>query len=405
MNPTDALSICMFTNLYRPVVSGSSTQTEILARELVNRGHEVVVITAKVLDSADYEQVDGVHIYRLPAYRLPQIPIGFNYPWLSFTFTPGNLKRIKTILIRHHAQVLHLHNYMFDLAFSAVLMRRWTKKPLFVTIHTYFRHPSPFYNLFFLPIDRIVLKNLVIRQADCVVCPDYNVKEYVNDVFGKVNNALIPYGITLPKSEQGLAETLREKYHLQGKRVVLSLGHVHALRTRKDLVEAMPYILKEFPNTILLIVGTVASDVPSSLAEQLHVSDSIIFTGPVPHSHIPAYLELSDLEAHWLNEKESSKTSLGIASLETMLAGKVVLAAANLDTYGPGVLKSGENIIVVEPNQPAQLAQTVIGLLKDARRREEIGGNARRTIIEHFSWDSICAQTVEAYRKEMKLNG
>jgi glycosyltransferase involved in cell wall biosynthesis len=291
---------------------------------------------------------------------------------------------------------------MFDLAFSAVLMRWLTKKLLFVTIHTYFRHPSPFYNLFFLPVDRIVLKNLVIRRADCVVCPDYNVREYVGEVFGDVNSALIPYGITLPENESELTETLRDKYGLQGKRVILSLGHVHALRTRKDLVEAMPYILKEFPSAVLLIVGTVSSEIPSSLAEKLNIRDSVVFAGPVSHFHIPAFLELCDLEAHWLNEKEPSKTSLGIASLETMLAGKVVLAAANPETYGPGILKSGENIIMVEPDQPALLAQTIIALLKDARRCQEIGRTAKQTIVEHFSWDSICTQTVEAYRKALK---
>ena len=96
--PTDALNVCMFTNLYRPVVSGSSTQTEALARELVKRGHQVVVITAKVLGGPDYEQTESGHIYRLPAYRLPKIPIGFNYPWLSFTFTPTSRWYLKPVL-------------------------------------------------------------------------------------------------------------------------------------------------------------------------------------------------------------------------------------------------------------------------------------------------------------------
>ena len=191
-NPTDALNVCMFTNLYRPVVSGSSTQTETLARELIKRGHQVVVITAKVLGGADYEQTESGHVYRLPAYRLPKIPIGFNYPWLSFTFTPGNIKRIKAILDRHHSQVLHLHNYMFDLAFSAVLMRWLTKKPLFVTIHTYFRHPSPFYNLFFLPVDRIVLKNLVIRRQTVWFARITMSGNTCGDVFGHVNECADP---------------------------------------------------------------------------------------------------------------------------------------------------------------------------------------------------------------------
>ena len=128
------LKVCMFSNLFPPVVSGSSTQSSTLARELVKRGHEVVVITAHVdSNTPAYEHLDGVHIYRLPALRLPRLPIALNFPWLSVTFTPGNQRRIAAILDRHQPDVLHLHNHMFDLAFSAVRMHRRFKKPLVVT--------------------------------------------------------------------------------------------------------------------------------------------------------------------------------------------------------------------------------------------------------------------------------
>ena len=43
-----AVRVCMFSNLFPPVPSGSSTQTAALSRELVGRGHQVDVITARV---------------------------------------------------------------------------------------------------------------------------------------------------------------------------------------------------------------------------------------------------------------------------------------------------------------------------------------------------------------------
>ncbi len=398
------LSICMFSNLYAPVVSGSSTQTAALARELVRRGHQVTVITAKIVPtSPDYEQVDGVHIYRLPAIRLPRLPIALNFPWLSYTFTTGNLRRIERIIKQHEVDILHCHNHMFDLALSAVLMQKKSGKPLFVTIHTVIKHARSLYNLLLYPADRLLLKHLVINQANVLICPDANIVEYVSEAFGRVKTALIPYGISLPEEAvtPEAIEQLRAKYQLHSKRVILSLGHVHEIRNRKDLIEAFPAVLQAYPDTILLIAGTVATDFPGLLARRLGVADRVIFTGPVPYAEVPALLALADLEAHWLNQDEPGKTSLGIASLEAMAAGKVILAVANENTYGPGVLRNGENMLVVEPHNPARLAQTLIELLGDETRRRVIGLAARQTLKTRFSWDQVCASTVEVYEREL----
>ena len=117
----DPISVCMFTNLYPPVVSGLSTQSAALAHELAHRGHPTTVITARVArERQEYEIVDGVHIYRLPALHLPQAAIALNFPWLSFTFTPANQRRIQKIINQLKPDIIHLHNHMFNLSFSTV---------------------------------------------------------------------------------------------------------------------------------------------------------------------------------------------------------------------------------------------------------------------------------------------
>ena len=57
------------------------------------------MITARLTkDSPEYERPGGVHVYRLPAWRLPKLPIALNFPWLNATFCPANLRRIDAIL-------------------------------------------------------------------------------------------------------------------------------------------------------------------------------------------------------------------------------------------------------------------------------------------------------------------
>lgn len=395
------LTVCMFSNLFAPVVSGSSTQAEGLSRELSKRGHQVIVITAQTPENHNnYEALEGVHIYRLPAIPLPRMRISFNFPWLSYTFTPGNLKRVHRILHKHQPDVLHLHNHMFDLAFIAVLMRRHIKKPLVVTIHTIVKHSLLRYNLLLAPFDRIILKNLVVQQAEVIINPDLNTQRYVVETFGRRDSVIVPYGITLPQvTADSTVEYIKSKYHLMGKQVILSLGHVHDIRNRTDLIEAMPYILRQVPNAVLLIVGSIATQEPIQRVKRLGLQDSVIFSDYVPHYQIPAFLELTDIEVHWLNQDSMENTSLGIASLEAMWAGKVVLAAANERTYGDGVLKNGENIILVAPGNSKKVAEIIVHLLENKEKRVTIGAKARQTIMKHFSWESVCTQTIQVYQE------
>jgi len=395
------LSVCMFSNLYPPVVSGSSTQLESLSRKLAAAGNEIAVITARIVkDSKEYEEVEGVHIYRLPAIQLPRLPISLNFPWMSYTFTPGNLRRIEEIFARHKPDIIHLHNHMFDLALSAVEMHRRTKKPLVVTIHTIVKHAQGVYNMLLYPADRILLKRLVINRASVLIAPDVIYENYARDVLGGKRIEVIPYGIYPPETARPeQVEELRTRYNLAGKRVILSLGHVHALRNRKDLVEAMPYVVEKFPDAVLLIVGTLGDELPVNLAKKLGIEKSVITTGARPHSEVPAFFALSDMECHWLNQDSPKNTSLGIASLEAMRAGKLILAAAYEGTYGPGVLRNGENIVLVEPGHPQELGRTLVGLLSDDAKREAIGRRAAQTIEEHCSWERVSSRTLETYRQ------
>jgi glycosyltransferase involved in cell wall biosynthesis len=401
-------TILMLSNLYPPVVSGSSTQTSSLTRELCKRGHKVVVVTARVDHASPaYEEKDGVIIHRLPAFRLPRLAVAFNFPWLNYTFTPSNLKRIQKIIDEHQPEVIHLHNHMFDLGLSAALLGKKNKIPLVVTLHTVIRHSSKFYNLFLLPIDRYILKSFVVDKTDQVLCPDVNIAQYAREIFKRKDPAIVPYGIDMhTQPDPEVIKDIRARLGLEGRKVILSLGHIHEIRNRKDIIMALPDVLKAFPNTVIVMVGALSTDSPVKIAGRLGVEHAIVFAGPAMHKDIPSFLAMADIEAHWLNQEYPEKTSLGIASLESMAYGKTVLAAANPNTYGVGILKHGENIIIVKPDQPGELAKTIIELLHDKSRCMAIGERARQTIIDHFSWDRVCEQTIQAYEAviEKKLS-
>jgi glycosyltransferase involved in cell wall biosynthesis len=80
-----------------------------------------------------------------------------------------------------------------------------------------------------------------------------------------------------------------------------------------------------------------------------------------------------------------------------MGAGKVVVGTADEDVYGKGVLNNDRNVILVNLASLDNLALRICSLLDDDQKRFAIGRQAQKTIVDHFSWDSVCQQTLAAY--------
>jgi glycosyltransferase involved in cell wall biosynthesis len=388
----------MFTNLYPPVFSGSSTQCAQLAEELARQGCKVVVITSRVdPESLSFEEHNGVTIYRLPCLRLPRLPIALNFPWLNFTFTMQNWKRVLEILREEGVDVLHVHNHMFDMAFHAVRAARLLKKPLALTIHTIIRHPHRFHDFILRLLDRTFLRRLIVRNADMVICPDSIIEAYAVQTLGARGTVLIPYGIhPPPEADPHRMMMLRKKLDAGEGPVIVSLGHLHEVRNRRELIMVLPCLLKTFPNLKVVIVGDVGTRSAHQLAEKLGVLKHLIFCGAVPHAEIQDYLGIADLEAHWFDRSHPHR-ALGIAAQEAMAAGMAVIGDADETIYGEGVLRNGENVILVDPADVEALTHQITQVLENDTKSRQIGENARATIQKHFAWNLIGGQTISAY--------
>jgi glycosyltransferase involved in cell wall biosynthesis len=392
-------AVCMLSNLYPPVPTGSATQSAALAEALAARGHEVVAITARTRDTdARYERRGGVHVYRLPCLRMPPNRLAIALPWVNVTASPGNVGRVLEIARRHDAAVLHAHNHMFDLALVGRLARERLGIPLVVTVHTIIAHPDRVAHAALAGIDGTVLRRLVIGPADAVIAPDVNVLAYVGARFGRGDAAVVPYGVAPHRPAPATAvEALRRAHGLVDRKVILSVGHVSALRHRLDLVRAMPAILRQVPEATLVVIGAVADARPVEAARQLGLGDAVQFLGALPHDEIAAWLTLASLESHWLNQDLPDRTSLGLATMEAMMAARCCVASVNPNTFGPGELRDGEHLVVPPRDDPERLAAVVAALLRDPARAAQIGDAARAAAERLFSWDEICRQTVGIY--------
>jgi len=174
----------------------------------------------------------------------------------------------------------------------------------------------------------------------------------------------------------------------------LLLGTVANLFPRKGyevMLRALPAIVRAAPTVHYVIVGCDDSgyaDRLKRLAHELKIADRVHIVGF--QDPVQPFLASLDLYVH-----PALMEGFGVAVVEAMAMGKAVVATT---TGGlPEVVAQGETGLLVPPGDVESLAATVVSLLQDQVRREQLGRNGSARAHEHFSLDAYVAQVEHLY--------
>jgi glycosyltransferase involved in cell wall biosynthesis len=80
-------------------------------------------------------------------------------------------------------------------------------------------------------------------------------------------------------------------------------------------------------------------------------------------------------------------------TLQAMSCGKPVILSDIKGLWTPGVLRNGENCLLVPPNDAAALGDAIARIRSDRELRERIGRAARETALEHYTLDRTANST------------
>lgn len=122
------------------------------------------------------------------------------------------------------------------------------------------------------------------------------------------------------------------------------------------------------------------------------LTDIVRFTGALPPAEVRAELTKADifcLPSHW--------EGLPLSLLEAMAAGAAVVATTVGDI--PEVLEHGEAGVLIEPRQPAQLADALGRLLDDPHERARLGTLARERARRDYDRATMTRRILEIYRE------
>ena len=189
-----------------------------------------------------------------------------------------------------------------------------------------------------------------------------------------------------PKIARG---DLIEKYRLDGRRVIVSVGRLVHRKGQDELVKAMPKILEQFPDAILLFVGEgPIKQMLFNSAKQLGVLPKVVFAGRVSHHDLPDYICLGEIFAMPVRSRFSGLEveGLGIVYLEASACGLPVIVG-NSGGAVDAVLDQKTGLLV-DGTKSDQIADAICELLANPERAKQMGADGRDWVINNWQLSS-----------------
>jgi glycosyltransferase involved in cell wall biosynthesis len=382
-----SMHIVFLCNEYPPATHGGiGSFTQTMAQALNTRGHMVTVIGFYEQPEDVRESDHGISIVRLAHTRLPGMGLVMNGWRLS-----RELERI------HSASRIDIVEGPEN---SLALVHGIPSAVKIIRMHG--GHHFFFTTLGKRPrLWRSWLEKRSVYRADYLCGVSQFVADTTRDLLklGARPIEVLPNAVSV-KQFRPRPDVAEERG------LIVFVGTLCEKKGVRQLVQAMPQIVKAVPGARLWLVGRDSIDLQTgaSFADQLRalipatLKDQIKFRGPVEHASLPELLARAEVLVY-----PSHMEAIGIALIEGLAMGKGLV----IGNAGPAkeVVEHGVSGLLCDPFSPASIADAVIALLKDPKLRRQMGEQARARAMELFSLEKVVQRNEAFYRQCLGRNG
>jgi glycosyltransferase involved in cell wall biosynthesis len=376
----------MLTAHFPPHIGGAEIQARSLAAALRAKGIDVFVLTQHFRNLKKRETIDGICIRRL------------------FVFGGGRLRSLVFMLSaflfllkkKKQYHIIHVH-LASSPALTAVIARQILRKKVMVKFAGAGK-TGDIASAQKTFIGKLKLK-ILRKYTDFFVCPSQEIqKELIDYKFPSTKIVTIPNGVDTKKFSP-VGETVRKKIKesltLPWDKLVTFAGRLEPGKGLEILLPAWQKVVTAYPDVHLLLLGEGSTgELLREKVSELGIERETSFPGAV--QNVNEYLRASDIFI-----LPSAAEGLSNALLEAMACGAPVIATHIGGTEE--VIRDGVNGLLVEPENPEDLARAILTLLKDKAHARRLGRNARKTIETGYSLDRISQRYIQLYSQLMKV--
>ena len=180
---------------------------------------------------------------------------------------------------------------------------------------------------------------------------------------------------------------LIEKYRLDNRQVIVSVGRLVHRKGQDKLIIAMAQVVKVFPRAILLIVGE--GPIRNMLQKLVHhhsLENNVIFTGRVQLVDLPKHIQLADVFAMPVRDRffGLEVEGLGIVYLEASACGVPVIVGNS--GGAPDAVIPDVTGLVVDGRNPDEIAAAIKKVLADPKLAQRYADAGREWIVNDWRW-------------------
>ena len=272
-------------------------------------------------------------------------------------------------------------------------MLRELRMPVVTTLHTVLSDPSA--------DQRRVMQGLISLSTRLVVMADHG-RQMLQDVYqvppAKID--LIPHGIP----DVGFVDPtyFKDQFGVEGRVVLLTFGLLSPNKGIEHVLNALPTILREFPNVVYIVLGATHPNELREHGEAYRLSLELLAKKNKIEKNVIFYNQFVDLEClkefigaadlyitPYLNEAQITSGTLAY----TFGSGKAVISTPYW--HAKELLADGRGVLVPFAD-PTAIASEVNSLLRDDNRRHAMRKNAYR-IGREMIWRNVAKMYMSSF--------
>jgi len=400
----DTIKLCLITPEFLPIWGGAGTYAVELVRHLP-KDIEIHVVTpnrerfdGQKVSSSDYDFAE----YFGNNVRIHFVSRATDTFFYNAHFQSACLKYVPRLVKKEGIDIVHYAHHFAGL----LLELERLNIPAVTTIHNTFQGQREgtkmsgmsFGDLEFsekaeyltYPLFRLTEIIYFLKARNYITVSNW-MKRQLQSQYLKLNYC--PISVTHNSVDTKLFSPSKEEKSPE-RDLILFTGRIIAAKGIRYLVEAIPRVLREYPEALFVFIGAGNYSPYQRLLKDMRIpEENFAFLGYLKgwNELIKYYRACSVYVAPttlWEN--------LPIRVLEAMGCGAPVIAS-NICAL-PEVIDSGLDGILITPGSVNELVNSICALLSDRSLRRKMGDNARKKVLKKFDWDVNAIHTVKVYQ-------
>jgi glycosyltransferase involved in cell wall biosynthesis len=391
--PEPRLQICMVAACPFPANHGTPGSIREMAEAIVERGHEVHIVTYHIGQAIPLR---GPRLHRItPLTGETGVVVGATVrrPLYDLQLVFKTLQVIRD----HRPDLIHAHGY--EAALVAWLCRLATNLPTVYSGHNTMGDELASYGFIRPRCLATALARLldatVPRLADRCLPHSSNIAQFLNRVgLARRTDPVLNFGIDVDWMMHGDGTGLRERYGLGDGPVILYTGVLDQFQRLDLLLEAVAHVAGRESEARLLIVVTIphAGHLAAlrARARALGIADRVVCTEPQPLAAVRNFLKACDVAV----VPRPQAPDFPIKLLNYLAACRPCVLFASSASQG---LVDGENVRLVSPDTGTALGAAVLEVIRDRTLAQRLARNGHQFVRAHHDRRAIAEQVCASY--------